>query len=61
MEKLLLSINEASEVLGISRAFMYTHVLPSGLKSVKIGRRRMFRPVDLEQWALEQARESGRI
>ena len=46
-ERLLLSVVEASEVLRVSRAFLYTLLASGSVPSVKVGRRRLIRWVDL--------------
>ncbi|MGA8296727.1 MAG: helix-turn-helix domain-containing protein [Acidimicrobiales bacterium] len=45
--RLLLSVAEASDLLGLSRAFFYTLLAAGRVPSVKVGRRRLIRWVDL--------------
>ena len=48
----LLSISEVSEILGVSRTFLYNDYFSGDnpLPTVRIGTRRLIRPSDLEQW-----------
>ena len=63
MEKLLLSMGEAAEVLELSRAYLYrliedeTHPLPS----IKIGRSRRIPAADLRRWVAERAAEGREV
>jgi excisionase family DNA binding protein len=47
MEKLLVSLEEATGVLGLGRSNLYRLIDTGALKTVKIGRRRMVRVSDL--------------
>ncbi|MDA8035152.1 MAG: helix-turn-helix domain-containing protein [Actinomycetota bacterium] len=49
-ERLLLSVAEAAELLGVSRAFAYELVLAGELPSVKLGRLRKVRRGELEAY-----------
>lgn len=58
-EKLLLTVNEASERLNLNRSFVYARlVTPGVLRSVRLGRRRLIAARDLEAY-VEMLRESG--
>ncbi len=48
--KLAVSIAEAADVSGMSRAFLYEAMASSELKFLKIGRRRLILIVDLLEW-----------
>ena len=50
MEKSLLSVAEAAEVVGVSRSFLYDRVMAGEVASLKIGKLRKIRVADLEQW-----------
>jgi excisionase family DNA binding protein len=54
--KLLLTMEEAAEQLGIGRTLMYSLIRTDQISSVQIGRLRRIRPADLEDYA---ARLSG--
>jgi excisionase family DNA binding protein len=47
-KKLLLDIVEVCEMLGCSRALVYTLLRRGELRSVKLGRATRFRPADVE-------------
>ena len=49
MEKLLLTLDEASEVLGVGRSTVYDLIRFRLLVSVKVGRRRLV-PVGVSGW-----------
>ena len=53
----VLSINEAADVLGIARATVYRLLRTGELQSVRVGKRRKFRPEDLDAY-LERNREA---
>lgn len=53
----MLSINEAADVLGITRATVYRLLRTGELQSVRVGKRRKFRPEDLDAY-LERNREA---
>ena len=48
--KRLYTTDEAAATLGISRTRLYQLLVAGAISSVKIGRRRLFRPVDLDRW-----------
>jgi excisionase family DNA binding protein len=50
MKQQLLSVVEAAERLNISAYTLYGWVSQGRVRSVKLGRRRMFRPEDLEDF-----------
>jgi excisionase family DNA binding protein len=52
----VLSVNEAARVLGIERATLYRLLRAGELESVRVGKRRKFRPEDLDAY-LERSRE----
>jgi excisionase family DNA binding protein len=47
---LLLTIEQAAERLNVSRRFLYDYVANGSLPSVTLGRRRLIRRSDLEQF-----------
>lgn len=60
MEKLLLSVEEAAEVLGVGRSTVYDLVRMQLLQSVKIGARRKI-PVDACREFIGQLLESETV
>ena len=51
-DKILVPLNEARELLGnVSRTHLYALIANGDLKSVKIGRRTLFRVSDLKAFA----------
>ncbi len=58
MDAVLVNAEEASARLGISRTAVYGLVRDKRLKSCKIGRRRLIRVADLEQFANQLAGDS---
>jgi excisionase family DNA binding protein len=52
----VLSVNEAARILGIERATLYRLLRSGELESVRVGKRRKFRPEDLDAY-LERGRE----
>lgn len=50
MEKLVYSITEAAEVLGISKSHAYELVKQNKLPVVELGKRRVIIKESLEQW-----------
>ena len=50
MDRRLLDIRSASEVLGLSRHTLYSWVCQRRIPFVKAGRRTMFDTRDLEKW-----------
>lgn len=54
VERVALSVVEAAQAAGVSRSYIYEALsapeADGGLKSVRLGRRRMIRPADLEAW-----------
>jgi excisionase family DNA binding protein len=53
----VLSVNEAARVLGVERSTLYRIIRRGELQAVRVGRRRKFRPEDLDAY-LERNRES---
>lgn len=47
-DRLLLRVEEAAELLGLSRAYVYELLGTGAIPSVKIGRSRRIRPADLD-------------
>ena len=47
--------DDAAAVLGVSRRTFYEHIAPE-LRAIRVGRRRLYRVVELERWA--EANES---
>lgn len=62
MDKKILSVREAAEVLGISTRRMYDLVKTKGFPTIQIGRRLLVSTKGLERWIEEQAQKgwSGR-
>jgi len=60
MEKQLLSISEAQEVLGIRRSTIYGLMDRGELESVRIGRRRLV-PVQSIEAYIEGLRANGKV
>lgn len=58
MDKLLLTVEEAGQVLGIGRSHVYLYVLRGQLESVKLGRNRRVPVKALEEF-IERLRETG--
>ncbi len=58
MEKLVLSVAEAAEIVGVSRSFLYERVQAGELESYKLGRLRKIPRVALDRWLQEQAEKA---
>ena len=54
-----LSVDEACQLLGVSKVVFYTRLRNSGLPSLKVGRRRRIPRFALERWMLESL-ENGK-
>ena len=54
MGKIALSINEAAQALGISRAKLYQLINTEGFPSVRLGARRMINAKKLQEWLDER-------
>lgn len=48
--RVALSVPEAAFAAGVSRSFIYEAIAGGALASVKLGKRRVIRPADLEAW-----------
>ncbi len=57
MEKLLLSVDQASEVIGLGRSVTYEKIMAGEIASVKVGRRRLIPASALAAWAERQVSE----
>ena len=57
MERLTLSVPEAAEILGLSRARMYEWVKSEGFPSISVGKRILVSAKGLDRWVEEQARK----
>lgn len=57
-EKLVLSVPEAAEVLGISKSKMYEIVRIKGFPAVRVGKRVLVNAKRLETW-LDEVTEKG--
>ena len=55
----MLSVNEAARVLGVERSTLYRLLRAGELQAVRVGKRRKFRPEDLDAY-LERNREPVR-
>jgi len=53
----VLSVNEAARVLGVERSTIYRLLRAGELQAIRVGRRRKFRPEDLDSY-LERNRET---
>jgi excisionase family DNA binding protein len=53
--KLLLTVEEAADRLGVGRTLMYALIRTGEVESVQIGRLRRVRPADLEAYAARLA------
>lgn len=60
MAPLLVNYDTAARMLGMGRRTLETLVANQRLPSVRIGRRRLFRPSDLAAWAEGTTTASGR-
>lgn len=58
-ERLLLSMDEAADLLGIGRTYAYHLVSTGEWTTVKIGRLRRMRRSDLVAWLDKQTDENG--
>ena len=54
MEKLVYSIREAAEVLGVSKSYLYLLVKQKEIPSLQLGKRRVIPKTFLEQWIQEK-------
>jgi excisionase family DNA binding protein len=52
----VLSVNEAAHVLGVERSTIYRLLHTGELEAVRVGKRKRFRPEDLDAY-LERGRE----
>ena len=57
-EKLVLSVPEAAELLGISKSKMYQIVRIEGFPAIRVGKRVLVNAKRLEAW-LDEATEEG--
>jgi excisionase family DNA binding protein len=57
--KLLLTMEEAAQALGLGRAFLYTLVMNKQIASVKIGRARRVPVSALETFIAQQLQDAG--
>lgn len=57
--KLLLSVEEAAEVLGVGRTAMYALLRTGAVRSVTLGRSRRVRPEDLEAYVEQLAEDQA--
>ena len=53
----VLSVNEAAHILGVQRSTLYRLLRNGELDSVRVGKRRKFRPEDIDAY-LERSRET---
>lgn len=59
MEKLAYSVEEAAEVLGVSRSAMYNLIHIDGFPTLKVGHRRLISRELLADWVKKQAGGAG--
>jgi len=57
--RLALSMDEAAEAVGVSRRGLYNLAERDGLRTIKLGGRRMVRVADLEAWLAAQPADTG--
>ena len=53
--RIAVSVGEAAAMCGCSRAFLYGYVTGGSLPSVRLGKRRLIRIADLEEWMAGRA------
>lgn len=58
--QLLVGVDEAARLLGISRKTLWNHTAPRGdrIPAVKLGRVVRYSPAELEQWIAQRLEES---
>ena len=56
-EKLVLSVAEAAEIVGISDRYMYSLVKTEGFPTIQIGKRLLVSRPGLERWLEAQAQK----
>lgn len=54
-----LSVSEVAERLGVSRRFLEREFASGALPTVRLGRRRLIRPADLERYVTDRLETSG--
>jgi excisionase family DNA binding protein len=57
VDQLLLSVEEAAEVIGLGRSLTYEKILAGEIASIKVGRRRLVPAAALEVWTQRQVAE----
>jgi len=60
MEKVAVSIQEVSQITGLSRSSIYKAMRYEGLKSFSIGRSRRFLVSEVNQWLEAQSQKTER-
>lgn len=58
-EKLLLTVGQAAERLGVGRSFLYSMVMAGEIASIKLGRARRIPVAALERFVEERMRQDG--
>lgn len=60
MEKVAISIQEVSDITGLSRSSIYKAMKDGGLNSFSIGRSRRFLVLEVNQWLEAQSQKTER-
>ncbi len=59
VQPLYVSIPEAATMAGISRSFIYEVLATNGIRSIKVGRRRLVEVESIKQWQASFAANEG--
>jgi excisionase family DNA binding protein len=59
MQPKLISVGEVADVLGVSIQTIYSWVSKGRLPFVKVGRRTLFQPVEIERWIEARSRKEN--
>lgn len=57
--KVLLTVDEAAQVMGLGRTYVYELVMCRKLRSIKLGRKRRIPVAALEEFVAQQLSEEG--
>jgi excisionase family DNA binding protein len=57
LEPLTYTVNEAAQIVGVSRAFAYELAARGDLPTIRLGRRVVIRRTSLEQWLADRESE----
>ena len=61
MQPKLISVGEVADVLGVSIQTIYSWVSKRRLPFVKVGRRTLFQPVEIERWIAARSRKETEL